>query len=134
MFSSPICSAFFLSRSVYKDHQCFDSDPASGQRSDKELVTQTVLITASIDTIWTFNPRRSQPDLQPFEPVVVTRSSAASWLCGHDQFMNIRTTNSVFTGTLVKGITESGSQCIRDDFCRTEDRLGVKRTTALGGS
>jgi hypothetical protein len=42
------CSAFFLSRSVYKDYQCFESDPASGQRNDKELVMQNVLITAYV--------------------------------------------------------------------------------------
>jgi hypothetical protein len=32
----------------YTNYQCFESDPASGQRNDKELVTQNVLITACV--------------------------------------------------------------------------------------
>jgi hypothetical protein len=35
----------FFSRFLYKNHQCLESDPASGERNDKALVTQNVLIT-----------------------------------------------------------------------------------------
>ena len=119
--------SFAFSRSVYNDHQCFESDPGrrKNRRNDESWSRERVPSIGNIaqPAIGIYDPRQ-QVIYRPWRRRDICSFTVVS-RCTYNQFVGILT-NAVLTGNLARchGIRR---RCIRGLFCHAADGLSIKR-------